>query len=60
VPALIGVVLLGDGVRTGWWPGVLAGLVLSTAGAVLLSGDGIESIDSPVTAARDPEAPQAS
>jgi hypothetical protein len=34
--------------------------VLSTAGAILLSGDGIESIDSPVTAARDPEAPQAS
>ena len=60
VPSLIGVVLLGDGVRTGWWPGVLAGLVLSTAGAVLLSGDGIESIDSPVNAAHDPEAPQAS
>ena len=60
VPSLIGVVLLGDGVRPGWWPGVLAGLVLSTLGAVLLSGDGIESIDSPVTAARDPEAPQAS
>jgi hypothetical protein len=38
---------------------VLAGLVLSTLGAVLLSGDGIESIESPVTA-RDPEAPQAS
>ena len=60
VPSLIGVVLLGDGVRPGWWPGVLAGLMLSTLGAVLLSGDGIESIDSPVTTARDPEAPQAS
>jgi drug/metabolite transporter (DMT)-like permease len=53
VPSLIGVALLGDGVRDGWWPGVLLGLVLSTLGAVLLS----RGIDSPVTA---PEAPQAS
>lgn len=39
VPALVGVALLGDGVRTGWWPGVVAGLVLATAGAILLSRD---------------------
>lgn len=39
VPALVGVALLGDGVRSGWWPGVLTGLVLATAGAILLSRD---------------------
>jgi drug/metabolite transporter (DMT)-like permease len=39
VPALVGVALLGDGVRSGWWPGVVAGLVLATAGAILLSRD---------------------
>jgi drug/metabolite transporter (DMT)-like permease len=37
VPAAIGVALLGDGVRDGWWPVVTAGLVLATAGAVSLS-----------------------
>jgi hypothetical protein len=51
LPSLIGVVALGDGVRAGWWPGVVAGLVLSTAGAVVLSGEGIVS---PVN--QDPEA----
>lgn len=39
VPAVIGVLLLGDGVRPGWWPAVAAGLALATAGAVLLSQD---------------------
>lgn len=39
VPALVGVALLGDGVRSGWWPGVVTGLVFATAGAVLLSRD---------------------
>ena len=47
VPALIGVVLLGDEVRAGWWPAILVGLVLATGGAIVLSGDGITS---PVTA----------
>ena len=37
VPALVGVLLLGDGVRPGWWPAVAAGLVLSTLGAIQLS-----------------------
>ena len=36
-PALIGVALLGDGVRQGWWWGIGLGLVLSTAGAIMLS-----------------------
>jgi drug/metabolite transporter (DMT)-like permease len=36
VPAAVGVALLGDGVRDGWWPAVTVGLVLSTAGAVVL------------------------
>ena len=53
VPSLIGVAFLGDGVRPGWWPAILAGLVLATAGAVVLSGDGIASpvngkVDGPV------------
>lgn len=39
VPALVGVALLGDGVRNGWWPAVVVGLVLATTGAVLLSRD---------------------
>jgi drug/metabolite transporter (DMT)-like permease len=43
VPSFIGVAFLGDGVRRGWWPGIAIGLVLSTLGAVVLSGDGIAS-----------------
>lgn len=39
VPALVGVAVLGDGVRTGWWPGVTTGLALAMAGAILLSRD---------------------
>jgi drug/metabolite transporter (DMT)-like permease len=49
LPSLIGVWLLGDGVRDGWWPGIAVGLVLSVAGAIVLSGDGIAS---PVTEAQ--------
>lgn len=37
VPAAIGLALLGDGVRAGWWWAVLTGLLLSTGGAVLLA-----------------------
>jgi drug/metabolite transporter (DMT)-like permease len=37
VPGVLGVLLLGDGVRTGWWPGVAAGLVLAMAGAAMVS-----------------------
>jgi drug/metabolite transporter (DMT)-like permease len=36
VPAAVGVALLGDGVRAGWWPGVALGLVLATLGAAAL------------------------
>jgi drug/metabolite transporter (DMT)-like permease len=36
LPSLIGVALLGDGVRDGWGPGIVAGLVLATSGAVLI------------------------
>ena len=57
VPALVGVLLLGDGVREGWWPAIVAGLLLATIGAVVLSGD---SITSPVTEAPDPTPDQAS
>ena len=36
VPGLLGVLVLGDGVRSGWWPAVVAGLALATAGAALV------------------------
>ena len=36
VPGVVGVLLLGDGVRPGWWPAVVAGLVLAVGGAILL------------------------
>ena len=36
VPAAVGVALLGDGVRAGWWPVVLLGLLLATGGAAVL------------------------
>lgn len=37
VPALAGLWLLGDGVRDGWSPAVVAGLVLATVGAIWVS-----------------------
>jgi hypothetical protein len=37
VPAAVGVALLGDEVRAGWWPTVALGLALSMAGAILLA-----------------------
>ena len=39
VPALVGVILLGDQVRPGWGAAVVVGLVLAVAGTVLLSGE---------------------
>ncbi|WP_067438270.1 hypothetical protein [Nocardioides jensenii] len=39
LPAAVGVGLLHDGVREGWWPAVLCGMLLSVFGAVLLTGD---------------------
>jgi drug/metabolite transporter (DMT)-like permease len=36
VPAAVGVALLGDGVRDGWWPAVVLGLFLATGGAAAL------------------------
>ncbi len=44
VPAAVGVALLGDGVRDGWWPAVSLGLLLSTTGAAVL---GVRSSASP-------------
>ena len=41
LPSLIGVALLGDGVRDGWWPGIVAGLLLAVSGAVMLGGVGV-------------------
>ncbi|KQY63888.1 MULTISPECIES: hypothetical protein [unclassified Nocardioides] len=40
VPALVGVALLGDGVRPGWWPAVAAGFALAIGGAVALAHPG--------------------
>jgi hypothetical protein len=54
VPAGVGLVWLGDGVRPGWEAAAAAGLVLATAGAVLLGRE----VRSPASAAtgssRDP------
>jgi len=47
VPAAVGVALLGDGVREGWWPAVAAGLLLATGGAAVL---GVRSSGSSATA----------
>ncbi|MGI8522223.1 MAG: hypothetical protein ACR2K3_02790 [Nocardioides sp.] len=38
-PAVVGLLALGDHVRSGWWPGIVIGLVLATAGAVALGRD---------------------
>ncbi len=38
LPAVIGLTLFEDQVRGGWWPLALAGFVLATLGAVVLSG----------------------
>ncbi|MBJ7356382.1 hypothetical protein [Nocardioides sp.] len=37
VPAAVGVALLGDQVRDGWWPAVGLGMVLSMVGALVLA-----------------------
>jgi drug/metabolite transporter (DMT)-like permease len=42
VPAAVGVALLGDGVRHGWWPAVAAGLLLATGGAAVLGWQGAD------------------
>ena len=38
VPAVVGLVVFGDGVRAGWWPVAAVGFVLSTGGALVLCG----------------------
>jgi drug/metabolite transporter (DMT)-like permease len=35
-PAIVGVVLLGDHVRSGWWPGAAVGFLITAAAAVVL------------------------
>ena len=52
VPAAVGVAFLGDGVREGWWPAVVLGLVLSTTGAVVLALRYAPEVRSPASAAR--------
>ncbi len=37
VPAILGVLLLGDGIRDGWWWSIVLGLLVSTLGAVRLT-----------------------
>lgn len=37
VPGLLGLVLLGDGIRPGWWPGFLLGLLLALGGVTVLA-----------------------
>ncbi|MEO7351852.1 MAG: hypothetical protein ABIR34_01175 [Marmoricola sp.] len=38
VPAVVGLAVFGDGVRTGWWPVAVAGFALSTGAALVLCG----------------------
>jgi drug/metabolite transporter (DMT)-like permease len=52
VPAAVGVVLLGDGVRHGWWPGVSLGLLLATGGAAFLGARRSDPRRSPASPAR--------
>ncbi len=37
VPGLVGIVLLGDAVRAGWWAAMMIGLVLAVGGVVVLA-----------------------
>jgi len=38
VPAVVGLVVFGDGVRSGWWPVALFGFAMSTGAALVLCG----------------------
>jgi hypothetical protein len=38
VPGLVGIVLLGDSLRAGWWPVMVCGLVVAVGGVVVLAG----------------------
>lgn len=65
IPAVIGVALLGDGIRDGWWAGAVGGILLATAGAILLSREpaglpASASASSPGRAARPAPAPRRS
>lgn len=57
VPSILGLVLLGDGLRDGWWPAVLVGLVLAMAGAIALSRDDLRSPDAAATTSSRGPAP---
>lgn len=52
VPAAVGVALLGDEVREGWWPAVALGLALSMAGALVLALRHNPEVRSPGSPAR--------
>lgn len=53
VPAAVGVAVLGDGVRDGWWPAVVVGLLLATGGAAVL-GAARSSVPSATGSSPDP------
>jgi hypothetical protein len=36
-PGFVGIAVLGDAVRAGWWPSLAAGLVLAVAGVIVLA-----------------------
>jgi hypothetical protein len=52
VPAAVGVALLGDEVRDGWWPAVGLGLALSMVGALVLALRHTPDVRSPASPAR--------
>lgn len=45
-PAVVGVLLLGDSVRPGWWPGAVLGfLITATAAVVLVRFEGVREVE---------------
>ena len=51
-PGLLGLILLGDGVRSGWWPGLLLGLALALGGVVALARSPAQASLAGTTASR--------
>jgi hypothetical protein len=46
VPGVVGIVLLGDSVRRGWWGVMIAGLVVAVVGVVVLAGSPAQRLPS--------------
>lgn len=55
VPGVVGVLLLDDGIRPGWWGAVVVGLVLAMAGSIMVGRAGPDR--APVTPSAPPPLP---